>query len=190
MNTIELQTARLLLRQWRTEDRAPFAAMNADPRVMAHFPSMASVEQSHAMVDRFEQRIADCGHGHWAVEIVATGAFIGFAGLWPVPTDIEVPPSDPPPLEIGWRLAAEQWGHGYASEAARAVLAAAYERIGLELVVSFTALTNLRSQAVMRRIGLREQGRFMHPRIDVASPVAPHVLYGLRRGAFLEGKQA
>lgn len=190
MNTIGLRTARLLLRQWRAEDRAPFAAMNADPRVMEHFPSMPSVEQSNAMVDRFEQRIAEFGHGHWAVEIVATGAFIGFTGLWPVPPDIEVPTSDPPPLEIGWRLAAEHWGQGFASEAARAVLAAAYERFGLDLVVSFTTLSNLRSQAVMRRIGLRELSRFMHPRIDAASPVAPHVLYGLRREQFNEGRPA
>jgi RimJ/RimL family protein N-acetyltransferase len=142
------------------------------------------------MVDRFEQRLANRGHGHWAVEIVATGAFIGFTGLWPVPPGIDVPASDLPPLEIGWRLAAEHWGHGYASEAARAVLAAAYQRLDLDLVVSFTAVSNLRSQAVMQRIGLRELSRFMHPRIDTASPVAAHVLYGLRREQFNEGRQA
>jgi RimJ/RimL family protein N-acetyltransferase len=187
---IELQTERLLLRQWRAADRAPLAAMNADPRVMEHFPALQSTEQTEAMVDRFEQRLATVGHGHWAVEHAASGDFIGFTGLWSVPPGIELPASDPPALEIGWRLAAAHWGQGYASEAARAVLAAAYERIGLELVVSFTARSNLRSQAVMRRIGLRELGRFMHPRIDAASPVAPHVLYGLRREQFIEGKQA
>jgi RimJ/RimL family protein N-acetyltransferase len=164
--------------------------MNADPRVMEHFPSMPSVEQSNAMVDRFEQRLAECGHGHWAVEVAASGAFIGFTGLWPVPPGIEVPASEVPPIEIGWRLAAEAWGRGYATEAARAALATAFEQVGLDLVVSFTALSNLRSQAVMRRIGLRELGRFSHPRIDAASPLAPHVLYGLRRDEFLEGKQA
>ena len=185
---IELKTARLLLRQWRPEDRAPFAAMNADPRVMAQFPALLSAEQSDAMAARIEERIASVGHGLWAVEERASGAFIGFTGLVSVPPDIEVPVCDPPALEIGWRLATAFWRRGYATEAASASLDAAFDRLGLELVVSFTALTNLRSQAVMRRIGLRDLSRFTHPRIDAASPLSAHGLWGVRRDQHLNAR--
>ncbi|RZT98195.1 GNAT family N-acetyltransferase [Rivibacter subsaxonicus] len=186
MDLIELQTSRLLLRQWRAEDRAPFAAMNADPRVMEHFPALLSSEESDARAASAERRIAERGHGLWALEERGSGRFIGFAGLADVPPGIDVPAGAGPALEIGWRLAAGAWGQGYATEAARAALATAFERLDLDLVVSFTALSNLRSQAVMRRIGLQALGRFTHPRIDPASPLAAHGLWGLRRNEYFE----
>jgi len=165
----ELRTPRLLLRRWRPEDRAPFAALNADVVVMEHFPSPLPREQSDALVDRIEAHFDEHGYGLWAVE--ADGAFLGFTGLvwqtWEA--------SFTPALEVGWRLARRAWGHGFATEAASAALAR-----GLEVtdsVVSTTALTNVRSQRVMQRLGMRRELEFDHPRVPQGSPVRPHVLY-------------
>ena len=190
MGIIGLQTERLLLRQWRAADRAPFAVMNADPRVMEHFPALLGTEESDARAASAERRIAERGHGLWAIEVRSSGRFIGFAGLADVPPGIELPVGDVPTMEIGWRLAVDAWGHGYATEAAVATLATAFDRIGLERVVSFTALSNLRSQAVMRRIGLRDLGCFTHPRIDPASPLAAHGLWGIRRNEYFETRNS
>ena len=144
----ELRTARLLLRRWRDEDRAPFAAMNADPVVMEHFPSPLTRQESDALVDRIEAHFDEHGYGLWAVE--ADGVFIGFTGLvwqtWEA--------SFTPALEVGWRLARAAWGRGYATEAASAALGVAFGAAALARVWSITAVTNVRSQAVMRRLGL------------------------------------
>lgn len=173
----ELRTDRLLLRQWRDEDREPFAALNADPIVMEHFPSTMTRRESDAFVDFNIATIAERGWGLWAVE--ADGAFIGFVGL-------NVPRFEAhftPAVEIGWRLARGAWGHGYATEAARAVLAFAFGELGLEEVVSFTTVENRRSRRVMERIGMTydPDGDFDHPNVTVER-VRPHVLYRLARG--------
>ncbi|HYD81544.1 MAG TPA: GNAT family N-acetyltransferase [Paucimonas sp.] len=175
---IELDTSRLRLRQWKAADREPFAALNADPRVMEFFPAPLDRADSDAMADRCGARIAERGWGLWAVEVRATGEFIGFVGL-------EIPKGPLPFLpcvEIGWRLAFPHWGKGYATEAARAALAAGFERIGLDEIVSFTALVNRRSRAVMERLGMRDSGvGFDHPRVPEGSPLRPHCLYRLTR---------
>ena len=159
----ELRTERLLLRRWRDQDRAPFAALNADPVVMEHFPATLTRVESDAMVDRIEAHFAEYGYGLWAVEV--DGRLAGFTGLaWQQGLPFS------PALEVGWRLAAECWGKGYATEAARAAL-----DVGLRhapSIVSMTALANERSQRVMERLGLRREGEFDHPR----SPER-HVLY-------------
>ncbi|MCW2622429.1 MAG: hypothetical protein JWL64_2031 [Frankiales bacterium] len=163
----ELRTPRLLLREWRATDRTPFAAMNADPEVMEHLPATLSRGESNALVVRIRQHVAEHGYGLWAVE--AEGAFIGFAGLqWSDWTGA-------PELEIGWRLTRSAWGHGYATEAAGAALAYGLEQV--PRIVSFTALTNLRSQAVMQRIGMRREREFDHPRTDLGDRLRRHVLY-------------
>jgi RimJ/RimL family protein N-acetyltransferase len=169
----ELRTERLLLRQWREEDRAPFAALNADPVVMEHFPSTMTREASDAFVDFNIATIAERGWGLWAVE--ADGEFIGFVGL--------NEPRFRPGVEIGWRLAREAWGHGYATEAARAVLEFAFGTIGLDEVISFTSTTNVRSQHVMERIGMTcdPADDFDHPNV-ADERLRRHVLYRLARG--------
>jgi RimJ/RimL family protein N-acetyltransferase len=164
----ELRTERLLLRRWRESDREPFAALNADPEVMRYFPAPLSREESDAFVDRVEARFEESGFGLWALE--RDGEFLGYTGLAPA----EGLPFSPA-LEVGWRLTRRAWGHGYATEAARAALA-----VGLEVadsVVSFTAVTNERSWRVMERLGMRREGTFEHPRVPVGSPLRPHYLY-------------
>ena len=175
----EFCTSRLLLRHWREEDRAPFAEMGADAEVMEHFPAPMSHAESDAFVDRIGALLEERGWGLWAVEVLETGRFVGFTGL-------NVPGFEAPFLpstEIGWRLRRDAWGRGYATEAARGVLAVAFDDLELDELVSFTAASNVRSQAVMRRIGMATDPSedFDHPAIAVGSPVRPHVLYRLRR---------
>jgi RimJ/RimL family protein N-acetyltransferase len=165
-----IRTERLVLRQWREDDREPFAALNGDPVVMEHFPATMTREQSDAFVDFNIATIAERGWGLWAVE--ADGAFIGFVGL--------NEPNFRPGVEIGWRLARAAWGHGYATEAAQAVLAFAKNQLGLDELISFTSTTNLRSQRVMERIGMTHDPAddFDHPRVKDPR-LRRHVLYRL-----------
>ncbi|MBL1379393.1 GNAT family N-acetyltransferase [Zobellella iuensis] len=173
---ISLHTQRLRLRQWRPEDRAPFAALNADPEAMRYFPAPLSRAQSDALADRIEGLIAERGWGFWALECRQSRAFLGFTGLH-VPA-AELPCS--PCVEIGWRLAREHWGWGYASEAASACLAFGFEQLGLGEIVSFTALDNLRSRAVMERLGMvAGAATFEHPAVPLGSPLREHCLYRL-----------
>jgi RimJ/RimL family protein N-acetyltransferase len=148
-----LRTERLLLRRWRDSDRQPFAALNADPEVMKHFPARLTRAESDSAIDRLEAFFDQRGFGRWAVEIVATARFIGFTGL-SVP---QFTAHFMPAVEIGWRLAREAWGHGYATEAARAALTFGFDPagpLGLTEVVSITSTENVRSQAVMARLGM------------------------------------
>ncbi|SEA21204.1 GNAT family N-acetyltransferase [Microbulbifer marinus] len=175
---IEPKTERLQLRNWRDSDRGPFAEMNADPRVMEHFPALLSRAESDAGVDRQLAHIEKYGWGFWAVERLEDEKFIGFVGIKHVTDDMPFAPA----VEIGWRLGTEYWGQGYATEAARASLRVAFEQLELPEVVSFTPLTNLRSQAVMERLGMRRAPEtFEHPLVPVASPLRKHCLYQLDR---------
>lgn len=173
-STVRL-TDRLVLRQWREEDREPFAAMNADPEVMQHLPAMLDRQASDAMLDRLHDSIEEQGWGLWAVECRDTGALLGFTGL-AVPRH---PLRFLPCVEVGWRLARPAWGHGFATEAAREALRVAFDELGLQEVVSFTTVTNVRSRAVMERLGMRRDPAedFDHPALPVGSPLRPHVLY-------------
>lgn len=179
---IELQTERLHLRPWRDDDIEPFAAINADPQVMAYFASTQSRETSAAAVARWRALMQERGWGLWAAELRRTGEFIGFVGL-------EVPaPALPcsPCVEIGWRLAAAHWGHGYATEGAKAALGIGFERLGLDEIVSFTAVGNRRSRAVMERLGMAETDpTFMHPALPIESAVSEHCLYRLSRARWI-----
>lgn len=171
---MELTTERLRLRRWLPADLAPFAVLNADPEVMEFYPALLSREESDAFMVRIEQCFETHGFGLWALEERASGAFLGYTGLWPVPADLPCAPA----VEVGWRLARPAWGHGYASEAARAATEVGFAR-GLTGVVSFTARQNLRSVAVMRRLGMVYDGTFEHPRLPVGHPLRTHVLYRL-----------
>jgi ribosomal-protein-alanine N-acetyltransferase len=173
-----LHTDRLLLRRWRESDREPFAAMNADPEVMRHFPAPLHREQSDDMVDRIEAGFDRHGYGLWALEVRETGAFIGFTGLQWVAYEAHFTPA----LEVGWRLARPAWGRGYATEAARAAVRFAFHEAGIAEVVSMTIPANVRSQAVMRRLGMTRDPSddFDHPRAPEDWPYRRHVLYRLR----------
>jgi RimJ/RimL family protein N-acetyltransferase len=177
----ELRTERLLLRRWRKTDRAPFAAMNASPEVMAHFPAVLSREESDASFERIERDFDAHGWGLWALESRASGAFLGFTGLkaWPVSSALPFAPA----VEVGWRLAREAWGSGYATEAARAALAYGFDTLGLDEIVSMTAVTNERSRRVMERIGMTHDPAddFNHPRVARGHRLERHVLYRLGR---------
>jgi RimJ/RimL family protein N-acetyltransferase len=176
-----IETDRLLLRRWRPGDRVPFAALNADPEVMEFFPSTLTDSQSDAMVVHMEAGFAERGFGLWALEVKATGQFVGFTGL--NPTTFEAPFC--PAVEVGWRLARSAWGSGLATEAAGASLAYGFDEVGLDEIVSFTFVGNRRSRAVMERLGMRHDPRedFVHPRL-VESPLAHHVLYRLSAGGW------
>lgn len=173
----EVRTARLLMRRWRESDRAPFAALNADPEVMRYFPSTQDRATSDSSIDRFEQRFDEQGFGLWALEIAATGEFIGFTGLNPMPEGVPGVGG----LEVGWRLARAAWHQGYATEAARAALGVAFRDVGLDEVWSMTAVLNTPSKAVMLRLGMLPYAHFDHPNIEPGHPVRPHVVYRLER---------
>jgi len=168
---MEFNTEGLRLRPWRASDCEPFAALNADPRVMEFFPAMLDRPASDAAVARCQARIAERGWGLWAAEIRSSTESIGFVGLQ-VPF-ARLPFS--PCVEIGWRLAFPHWGKGFASEAARGALRIGFEQLQLSEIVSFTAVINRRSRAVMERLGMQEaKTTFQHPNIPEDSPVREH----------------
>jgi RimJ/RimL family protein N-acetyltransferase len=177
----ELRTERLLLRGWHEDDKAPYAALNADADVMHYFPSTLTSEQSDAMVDRMSERLSTFGWGLWAAERLDTGAFIGFIGVSSPTWQVD---GVTPCVEIGWRLSAEHWGRGFAPEGATAVLGHAFEHVDLpnDEVVSFTTVTNLKSRRVMEKIGLRMDARreFDHP-MTPGWWGARHVVYCIDR---------
>jgi RimJ/RimL family protein N-acetyltransferase len=174
-----LRTKRLILRQWDDGDRRPFAELNADPAVMEFFPATLDRAQSDAFVERIATHIREQGWGLWAVEVVDGPRFVGFVGLWPAGVDIF---EGRPVVEIGWRLARGAWGMGYATEAARTALRYGFDTVGLDEIVSFTAALNVRSRAVMERIGMTHDPAddFEHPRLAPRHRLRPHVLYRIR----------
>jgi RimJ/RimL family protein N-acetyltransferase len=172
---MSIETSRLILRRWRPEDTAPFAALCADPVVMEYFPATLSFAESSAFIARAEEKFERQGFGFWATALKDSGAFIGFVGL-NVPA-FEAPFT--PCVEIGWRLGKQYWGFGYASEAARACLDFGFRRAGLTEILSWTAVGNQRSRNVMERIGMTRDhgGDFDHPLVTEESPLRRHVLY-------------
>ncbi len=179
MSNIELHTDRLILREWRDEDLEPFAALNSDPEVMRYMPKLLSREDSDERVGQIREHFERHGFGLWAVEVRGAQPFAGFVGL-------SVPQYETlftPCVEVGWRLAREVWGYGYATEAARAALGFGFTRIGLIEIVSFTVPDNQRSRRVMERLGMTHDpnGDFEHPLLPEGHPLRRHVLYRLAR---------
>ena len=171
----ERSTERLILRRWREADREPFAALNADPDVMDYFPILLTRAESDQLIAEIEAGFDQRGYGLWALQLRATGKFIGFTGL-------DIPSFEAhftPAVEVGWRLARAAWHDGYATEAARASLAFGFEEVGLEEIVSFTSAVNLRSRAVMERIGMTHDPAddFDHPELEAGDRLSRHVLY-------------
>ncbi len=170
-------TERLLLRRWRDEDRLPFSKINADPRVMEFMPTRLSPEESDALIARIEDHFNANGFGPFAIELFESRSLIGFVGLFIPSFDAHFMPA----VEIGWRLAADQWGRGLACEGARAALRQGFETLGIDQVVSFTVPANLRSRRVMEKIGMTHNPAddFDHPRLPEGHPLRRHVLYRL-----------
>lgn len=176
---LELESARLVLRQWQDDDLREFAAMCADPQVMRYFPAPLTRLESAALIGRLRGHFAEYGFGLWALERKDSGAFIGMTGLLNVNFNAGFAPA----VEIGWRLARRHWGLGFASEAAWTCLRCAFAQLGLEQVVSFTSESNLPSHKVMQAIGMQADpdSNFEHPRIPPGHPLRPHVLYRINR---------
>jgi len=183
-----LATTRLLLRRWRETDLAPFAALNADPEVMAHFVMPLTPEQSNAFVrERIMPHFVQYGYGLWAVERRDTHAFIGFVGLcWQ-----EFPAAFTPALEVGWRLARSQWGHGFATEAADAAIDFGFTDTDVDEIVSMTSSGHGASRAVMERLHMHRDPAddFDHPRVPEGHRLKRHVLYRLRRSDWEAGQR-
>ena len=177
-NILEVETERLMLRQWRKSDYEPLAAMNADPRVMEFFPNLLDHAQSDALAEKIKDLIATRGWGFWDVEQKNGEPFIGFVGLHIPEPELPFGPC----IEIGWRLADCQWGNGFASEAATAALSIAFDTLKLNEVVSFTSIFNQRSQAVMKRIGMIHRAEFFeHPALAIGHPLRAHILYRIKK---------
>lgn len=168
-----VETERLLLRQWGPADFAAFAGMSADPEVMRFFPKPLSEEESHTLAQRWRDSITDRGWGFWVAEERATGQFVGLIGLH---TPIAAMPFWPC-VEVGWRLIPSAWGKGLATEGAQGALRFGFEQLRLSEIVSFTAIVNEKSQAVMERIGMHRAATFSHPLLAAEHPLCPHFLY-------------
>lgn len=173
--SIELQTARLRLRQWHAADIAPFAAINHDAAVMRWIGAPMTHDQTQAWVGRMQQTWQEHGLGLFVAELRATPGCIGYIGL-SIP---RFTAHFTPCVEIGWRLASQHWGQGLATEGARAVLAWARDDVHLPAVVSFTTRGNVASQRVMQKIGMQHNPAddFDHPMLPADHPLRPHVLY-------------
>jgi len=170
------ETDRLVLRPFRGSDREPWAAMNADPHVMRYFPSTLSRAEADGVRARVNGKIASTGVGFWALERKADGQFLGFAGLNRISHD------DLPIFgewEVGWRLRADAWGQGYATEAGGFALGHGFGQMGLHRIIAYTARFNAPSERVMQRLGMVRAAHrdFDHPAVPVGSPVRPHIVY-------------
>lgn len=182
-----LETARLRLRPWRDDDLEPLCELGSDPEVMAHFPALLTREANERLLGWLRTRIEERGYGFWALEVHDGASLIGFCGI----QDVTFPAPFPPALEVGWRLARRHWGHGYASEAARAAIAYGFEQLGVAEIVAFLLPANRRSAAVCERLGMTRDpaGDFDHPWFADGQlalggqPMRRHALYRLRRHA-------
>lgn len=179
---MQLRTDRLLLRRWRTSDAALFAEMNRDPRVMEHFPALMTDEETAAAIARINDHFEQHGFGLWAIEVPSTAPFVGYVGLRRIPWEASFTPN----VEIGWRLAADHWDQGYATEAALAALQFGFKKLKRQEIVSFTVPVNRRSRRVMERIGMSHcPGEdFAHPMLPADHPLSTHVLYRMSREDF------
>jgi RimJ/RimL family protein N-acetyltransferase len=166
------------MRRWRPADREPFAAMNADREVMEFFAAPLSPQESDVLIAKIEAGFERDGFGLWALEVRGTSEFVGFTGLAVPAFEAHFTPA----VEVGWRLTRAAWGSGYATEAGRAALAFGFHEAGLDEVVSFTSIGNVRSRAVMERLGMTHDPAddFEHPDIREGDPLRHHVLYRRR----------
>jgi RimJ/RimL family protein N-acetyltransferase len=174
-----IETDRLTLRLWRDADLEPYADIMVDPEVGKWLGGPFSRDQAYERVVRFTQSLEETGLGRLAIERRSDGRMIGHCGLAPTPEG----PAVPQGLEIGWALAPDAWGSGFAVEAARAVIADGFSRFDAPEILAFTGTTNLRSQAVMQRLGMirMPERDFDHPLLAADHPLRRHIVYAARR---------
>lgn len=170
-----LHTKRLILRPWKDSDLPLFAALNADPRVMEYFPAILSRQESNALASKICEAFGRQGWGFWAVEVPHVAEFIGFIGLAKPSFEAHFMPA----VEVGWRLAFEHWGKGYATEGAKAALAYGFDALKLNEIVSFTPTQNTRSRSVMEKLGMQHDPKddFNHPKLPEGHSLQRFVLY-------------
>ncbi|HEY9000018.1 MAG TPA: GNAT family N-acetyltransferase [Mucilaginibacter sp.] len=173
MPNIFIETPRLTIRQWEEKDHEPYVSLNADPEVMKYFPSIKTPGETLAQIKRIADYIDQHGYGFWAVERKDNHQFIGFTGICEPGFEADFTPC----IEIGWRLSKENWGHGFATEAALACLNFGFEKLDLKEIYAFTAIPNNRSEKVMQRIGMERAGEFDHPLIADGHWLKKHVVY-------------
>jgi RimJ/RimL family protein N-acetyltransferase len=173
MSKVFLETPRLILRQWKKTDHEPFVKLNMDKDVMGFFPSVLTKAESIAQIERLTSDIDKFGYGFFAVERKDNREFIGFTGLAHPRFESYFTPC----IEIGWRLNKENWGWGFATEAAKACLEYGLNDLGIDQIYSFTAVHNIRSEKVMQKIGMIKQGYFEHPLMEDGHILKQHILY-------------
>ena len=181
-SVIQLETPRLILRQWKNADFQEFYALNSDIDVMRYFPCVLTRHESDLLASKFQNIISTTGWGFWAVELKENHQFIGFVGLQSQPTQFDFSPC----VEIGWRLAKQYWHQGYATEAAQICLQFAFKQLALKDVVSFTAKLNIPSQKVMQRLNMQLISEFNHPRLEATHSLACHVLYRITQRTYFQ----
>lgn len=170
---IFFESERLIFRQWKESDKEYFSRMNSDPQVMEFFPKQLNKLESDLRANQIIESIETNNYGLWAVEIKESNQFIGFIGLNFTDFNSEFTPC----IEIGWRLGKEYWGYGYATEGAKEVLHYGFQVLKLDEVYSFTSKINVRSENVMKKIGMSKKGEFYHPNIEKDNKLCLHVLY-------------
>ncbi len=173
---IRLETERLILREWRKADIRPFSDMNRDDRIMAFFPfhlnltEAESLKMINVFCDRMEE---EKGFLYLPLIEKSSGSFLGMLNLTPVMFDAHFTPA----VEIGWRLVFDCWGKGYATEAASGLMEYGFSKLQLQEIVSFTAIGNIKSSAVMKRLGMTYAGEFDHPGLPQENELRRHDLY-------------
>ena len=174
-----LQTRRLILRQWQESDFLPYAKLNADQRVMEFMLGTMTEEETRQSIENIEKHFDAHGFGRWAVQIADSEKFIGFVGI-SIPT-YTLPFS--PCVEVAWRVCPDEWGKGYAPEAANEAMRDGFERVGLQEIVSFTTLINLKSRRVMEKLGMQycPAEDFDHPMVPQGHRLRRHVLYRMSK---------
>ena len=175
---VVIETERLILRTWKDSDKLDYYRINQDPRVIEHLTGSITLEEASAIADKINLKQAEKGFCLWAVELKSTGEFIGFIGL----NYVDWPAHFTPAVEVGWRLGSQFWGHGYATEGAKAAVYFGFKKCGLKEIVSFTVPANIRSIKVMERIGMKRDldGDFAHPKLSIDHRLSKHVLYRIQ----------
>ena len=180
-----METKRLILRQWKDMDYVYYAQLSSDPKVMQYFPAPLSRSESNNQADMIRNLISENGWGFWAIELKSTGQFIGFVGLHRQNENSHIP--NAPFIEIGWRLSSECWGLGYAPEAANKALEFAFKKLLAPSVYAFTALQNKPSQRVMSKLGMANIHQdFNHPKLSKGHRLERHCLYRITKDQWLK----
>ena len=177
-----METERLILRKWCDADLEPYYQINQDPKVIEFLHGPLKREECQNFINETNRRIDKDGYGLWAIELKENQKLLGFVGL----NSPDFAAHFTPCVEVGWRLGSQYWGRGYASEAARLALEIGFKKFNLPKIVSFTVPKNLRSLAVMKKIGLVRDlnGDFFHPKLLLDHRLSRHVLYYLDREEF------